>query len=114
MECDLSVHAKNNSLTDPAPIDDINYDIWEDLDNIGSILKINNSNLIVSTYDGEIVKEYNIINESEIYISAEIKIFDYEYRRVEEVIFDKRYNLLTITNINPFGISVYEGRCNLS
>ena len=112
MQCDLSVHAKNNSLTDPAPMDEINYDIWEDLDSIFGILDINNDSLIISTYDAEIVKEYQIIYESDVYISAELKIFDYEYRRIEEVIFDKKNNLLTITNTNPFGISIYEGLCS--
>ena len=113
--CNVKVHVKNNSITDPNVMEGIPYDEWIDLDNYNILFEKLNDELSMKylgeEYNDFSVFKFNIIHKDQRYVYG--NAIDLDLKNFHNIHFDKEYNLLTYFYYSSYGIAVYEGFCEL-
>ncbi len=114
--CNVKVHIKNNSTTDPNVVEGIPYDDWTDLDNYTILFQKLNDELSMKYLDEEYKDfpefKFNIIHQDQRYVYGNaIDILD--VKDSHNIYFNKEYNLFTYFYYSDYGIAIYEGFCDL-
>ena len=115
--CNLKVHVKNNSVTDPNVIDGILYDEWIDLENYDVLLEDQGNKLSMILLEEKFIEnnvppiEFYDVKETNRYVFANENL-QFNFNDFHTIIFDQKFKLLTYMYYSEYGISIYEGFCN--
>ena len=115
--CNLKVHVKNNSVTDPDVIDGILYDEWIDLENYDVLFEDQGNKLSMIVLEEKFIEnnvppiEFYEVRETNRYVFANENL-QFNLNDFHTIIFDQKFKLLTYIYYSDYGISIYEGFCN--
>ena len=118
--CNLDVHVKNYSHSDPSKeenrLEEDEYDKWLDLHPYKMKVKITEDKVFTKT-DAETESglegnNYEIIKNDRRYVVGKIIERDPEGIIVDHLIYDKKYEFLSMLYYSDFGVAIYEGYCN--
>lgn len=116
-DCDLKIHVKNNSVTDPNVIDGIPYDEWIDLENYNVLFLDQGSKLSLILLEEKFIEndvppiEFYDVKETNRYIFANENL-QFNNSDFHSIFFDQKFKMLTYIYYSEYGISIYEGFCN--
>ena len=115
--CNLKVHVKNNSVTDPDVIDGILYDEWIDLENYDVLFEDQGNKLSMIVLEEKFIEnnvppiEFYEVKETNRYIFANENL-QFNNNDFHSIIYDQKFKMLTYMYYSEYGISIYEGFCN--